>query len=194
MGGRSAMEVGDWGIIKAKGFLDIRKYVEPEPIETGYTEWIGNTPVVKQHEDYNGLIVINGDYTSRYCYPGHKKLHYECKKRLEHILNDRLTSTYWFDRWYMNGSSMAPHKDRPACEISVSMNISQDTHHGWPLMFDIDGEETPCFTQPGDAVIYKGMDFQHWRNKFHGNSFHQIFFHFVRTDGHYLEYANPPTS
>ncbi len=49
-----------------------------------------------------------------------------------------------------------------------------------------------CHTNPGDAVLYRGMEVPHWREKMGGNKdsyFHQIFLHYVRADGYFLEFA-----
>lgn len=188
--------VENWGVVKWEKFLDVSEYQETPPREknlTIYDEKGRIKSVVEKGELFNQKV-ITGVHSSRYGHPKHKDLFYQCKNNLELLLEEKLYPTYYFDRFYFSGSAMEPHVDREACEISVSMNISSNTDYDWPLYFDMDdgAEPKPFTTSPGDALIYRGIDLYHWREKLQGNKktyHHQIFFHFVRADGHYLEYA-----
>jgi len=165
----------DWTVVDCSGFIDVSDYIE-EPPKKFTNEECG---------------IIHGKTFSRYNCPKFKPLHYECKNKLEYLLQEKLYPTYYFDRFYFTGSKMDKHVDRESCEISVSLNISSNLDYDWALWFELD-EDIECFTSPGDAVIYRGIEIPHWRNKMKGNSksyFHQLFLHFVRADGHYLEYA-----
>ncbi len=44
---------------------------------------------------------------------------------------------------------------------------------------------TPVITKPGDAIIYKGIEVEHWREKFTGDFQAQVFLHYVRKEGKY---------
>ena len=96
-------------------------------------------------------------------------------------------------RFYFKGQELTRHHDRPACEISVSMNISTNATTPWPIYFELpNGEVKELYTDHGDAVLYKGMEVDHWRNPLKGTPkvyYHQIFMHFVRADGYHVEYA-----
>jgi len=165
----------NWTVIDCQKFVDVSDYVESPP--TSF--------------ENEKCGIISGRSCSRYNKPIFKKLHYECKNRVEYLLQEKLYPTYYFDRFYFTGSKMDKHVDREACEISVSLNISTNLDYDWGLWFDLD-EPIECFTEPGDAVIYRGIEIPHWRNKLKGNKksyFHQLFLHYVRADGHYLEYA-----
>ena len=63
----------------------------------------------------------------------------------------------------------------------------------WPIYFELpNGEVKELYTDHGDAVLYKGMEVDHWRNPLKGTPkvyYHQIFMHFVRADGYHVEYA-----
>ena len=48
------------------------------------------------------------------------------KNKLEYLLQEKLYPTYYFDRFYFNGSKMDKHVDRASCEISVSVKYSQN--------------------------------------------------------------------
>lgn len=102
-----------------------------------------------------------------------------------------LYPTYSFYRVYRNRDRLIKHTDRPSCEISCTacFGYSYDSNdYQWPIFFD--GHEVVM--QPGDLVIYKGMEKPHWRNKFDistKNAFHiQGFFHYVNANGPYSQF------
>ena len=43
----------------------------------------------------------------------------------------QLFPTYSYHRMYMEGAAMAHHSDRPACQISLTINLRQT--HEWPI-------------------------------------------------------------
>ena len=61
----------------------------------------------------------------------------------------------------------------------------RDSGEDWALYFD----GTPVVTNVGDAVIYKGMDVEHWREPFKGDHQAQVFLHYVRVDGKYAHFS-----
>jgi hypothetical protein len=98
------------------------------------------------------------------------------------ILGEEVLPTYTYSRVYKNGSVLNRHRDRPACEISISLNISKDVD--WPIFFQRpDGSETNLELENGAAVIYLGCQADHWRNKFNGNEYTQVFLHYVKANG-----------
>jgi hypothetical protein len=98
------------------------------------------------------------------------------------ILGEEVLPTYAYARVYKNGSTLERHRDRPACEISFTLNLTKDVD--WPIYFQrSDGSETLIELNPGDAVLYLGCQADHWRNKFEGEEHVQLFLHYVRADG-----------
>lgn len=102
-----------------------------------------------------------------------------------------LDPTYSFYRVYRKGDELTPHKDRPSCEISCTMcfNYSYDnTKYNWPIFMDGNAADL----KPGDLVIYRGCDLEHWREPFNiddENAWHvQGFFHYVDKNGPYKDY------
>jgi len=96
--------------------------------------------------------------------------------------------TYW--RHYQRGVELAKHRDRFSCEISTTICLGYDTsnlidedpNYGWPIyMEDITGQ-TPdgleVKLEPGDMVIYRGIELEHWRDKFKGLGHAQLFMHY----------------
>jgi hypothetical protein len=102
---------------------------------------------------------------------------------IEKETEKELYPTYSYARVYWNGSEMFKHFDREPCEYSVSVSVSIDLDP-WPIWMD--GIEIKLF--PGDIVIYKGQEVEHWREPYTGNQQCQIFLHYVDKNGPYAEY------
>lgn len=110
---------------------------------------------------------------------------------LEELLGEELIPSYWFSTTYHNKGWMNCHTDRPSCEISVTMNICGDT--AWPIKLkDLEGNNQSVVTPIGCGVAYLGTIVPHWRSplRTHKNDrFMQLFLHFVRKNGKYVDYA-----
>ena len=108
---------------------------------------------------------------------------------LQNIMQDNtgleLFPTYSYHRLSRNGNELSKHKDRPSCEISATLcfNYSyDDSKYQWPIYI----EENKIDLFPGDLVIYRGCDLNHWRNQFDidEDAWHlQGFFHYVDANG-----------
>jgi|TARA_B110000977_G_scaffold94658_1_gene125108 hypothetical protein len=118
-----------------------------------------------------------------------------------------LCPTYSYYRVYRPGQELERHKDRESCEVSTSVcfgiqynDVDKDYH--WSMYVDKDSNHTPKLGNfisannlgtpvqqtPGDILIYRGVDIEHWRDKFVAglNSYHvQGFFHYIDKDGPY---------
>jgi hypothetical protein len=97
---------------------------------------------------------------------------------IEHATGKRLFPTYSYGRIYWTGSTMKKHKDRPSCEYSVSLCVDADPEP-WAIWFETEA----VYLNPGDLVIYKGMEVEHWREEYTGSQQIQLFFHYVDADG-----------
>jgi hypothetical protein len=106
-------------------------------------------------------------------------------KKIPHIsqlLGEDVLPTYSYARVYKNGAVLERHRDRAACEISITLNLSKN--NDWPIYFQRpDNSETKVELNPGDAVLYLGCQADHWRNKFEGSEHIQLFLHYVRANG-----------
>lgn len=98
--------------------------------------------------------------------------------------------TYSYYRVYRNGEDLKKHTDRESCEISCTLcfNYSyDDSKYQWPIFMD----GNPVVLQPGDLVIYRGCDLDHWREQFNilEDAWHvQGFFHYVDRNGPYVDF------
>jgi hypothetical protein len=95
----------------------------------------------------------------------------------------KLFPTYSYFRVYKGGDVLARHVDRPSCEISVTLCLGFDAEKPWPIWIKGPNGATPVSLQAGDALIYRGIECPHWREKFEGNSQAQVFLHYVDQNG-----------
>jgi hypothetical protein len=124
-----------------------------------------------------------------------------------------LCPTYTYYRVYRPGMTLDRHKDRPSCEISTTICFGFKYNHvspeyRWGMYVDKDSWDTygqhgefisaknlgtPITQNPGDLIIYKGCDIEHWREPFlvgPGSYQVQAFFHYIDKNGpFYPEYA-----
>jgi hypothetical protein len=102
--------------------------------------------------------------------------------QVNQLLGEKVLPTYTYARIYKENSVLLRHRDRPACEISLTINLSKDVN--WPICFQRpDGSEANIELNPGDAVLYLGCQADHWREKFNGQEYTQLFMHYVRAHG-----------
>jgi Rps23 Pro-64 3,4-dihydroxylase Tpa1-like proline 4-hydroxylase len=83
---------------------------------------------------------------------------------------------------YKNGSELLRHTDRDACEISLTLHLHGDST--WPIWIETpNGEQRSVDLNPGDAMIYLGRTAPHWRDRYEGEYYTQVFLHYVRSRG-----------
>jgi hypothetical protein len=97
--------------------------------------------------------------------------------KIEENTGIELFKTYTYARVYKRGSILRIHRDRPACEISITLDLGGDPWSIWVL----DRDENPVEVKlnAGDALIYRGCEIHHWRGKFEGDKHAQVFMHYV---------------
>lgn len=99
------------------------------------------------------------------------------------LTEELVLPTYTYARIYKNGEILARHRDRPACEISLTVHIGGDADWGISIQKP-SSEEVTLNLKPGDAVLYLGCIADHWRDQpFTGQNYSQIFLHYVRSNG-----------
>ena len=94
-----------------------------------------------------------------------------------------LLPTYSFWRMYTYLADLKKHKDRPSCEISVTVKINS-CGEPWPIF--IEGKKIDL--ENGDGLIYKGCENEHWREEFQGDWHSQVFLHYVNKNGPHKEW------
>ena len=123
-----------------------------------------------------------------------------------------LAPTYTYYRVYRPGANLKRHKDRPSCQISATVcfgfeYFGMDEDYSWEVFVDPEsvnkkkpddefnrigeylsyGNPGIGYRQsPGDAIIYKGCEIEHWREPFNageGSYQVQVFFHYIDKNG-----------
>jgi len=103
----------------------------------------------------------------------------------------KLQPSYSYTRMYKKGDELKRHKDRYSCEISTTLNLGGDS---WPIYLspyeNVGIPDNKKFTmeskakgikvnlKPGDMLVYRGMELEHWREKFEGELCGQVFLHY----------------
>lgn len=143
--------------------------------------------LAKDFQEYCEKFKLQGDpqvpnASAMYNYVPHVRLLVEKISGVSDLLGEKVLPTCTYARVYRASAELLRHRDRPACEVSLTINLSKDSD--WPICFQRpDGSETCVELQPGDAAMYLGCQSDHWREKFTGNEHTQLFMHYVRSNG-----------
>lgn len=102
---------------------------------------------------------------------------------VSNLVEEQVLPTYTYARIYKNGEILARHRDRPACEISLTVHIGGDAV--WDISIQKPSfEEATLSLNIGDAMLYLGCVADHWRDQpFTGKNYSQVFLHYVRSNG-----------
>lgn len=125
-----------------------------------------------------------------YCwYAPYDHLLLTLKPKVEFLTGLTLLPSYSFARIYYKGATMMKHSDRPSCEISMTLTVDIDKTP-WPIWIETtQGINTPIDLYPCDAMIYRGMEIEHWRNEYvEGRRQVQIFLHWVDANGQHTDF------
>jgi len=106
----------------------------------------------------------------------------KCQPVMEKATGLKLYPAYTYARIYKKGDVLKRHKDRFSCEISTTMNLGGDA---WPIYLEPSGKEgmkgVKVNLKPGDMLVYRGCELEHWREKFKGKECVQVFLHYNNT-------------
>jgi len=169
-------------VFDSNNYLIVDKFISLEEAESLYKEFVVLPNVDPGIRDFQCPL--------SHAYYNHKPflvlLNYKVAM-LSDILNEKLLPTYCYARVYNHGEELKKHSDRPSCEISVTLNLGGDAD--WEIYITKpDGESVGVNLKPGQAMVYKGTVAEHWRNKFTGNKYAQVFLHYIRAYGEHAEH------
>ena len=107
---------------------------------------------------------------------------------ISELIGEPVLPTYSYARLYKKDEILEKHTDREACEISVTLNLGGDKD--WKIFFTKpNGEIVSINLKPGQAAIYLGIISEHWREKFEGEEYAQVFLHYVRSRGEHWQHC-----
>jgi hypothetical protein len=107
----------------------------------------------------------------------------QLRTRVERVCGLRLWPTYSYLRVYKRGNLLKAHRDRPSCEISMTVNLGMSSNAPWPIWIAGPTGVASVVLRPGDGLIYRGCDCYHWREPFPGHHLAQVFLHYVDRNG-----------
>jgi len=119
----------------------------------------------------------------------------KCHPIMEKITGLKLQPAYSYARLYKTGDVLKRHKDRFSCEISTTMylggdpwlihlspyeNVGRSEIHGGKkgITLESKAKGIKVNLKPGDMLVYRGCELEHWRNKFKGKDCAQVFLHY----------------
>ena len=98
-----------------------------------------------------------------------------------------LYKTYSYARTYKLDDELKRHKDRNACEVTVSLCLGNDDKP-WPIFIRDKDKNIHSFEmEAGDAVIFKGVELPHWREPNTYGACANAFLHYVDQHGPYAD-------
>lgn len=116
----------------------------------------------------------------------------DIQEKIEEVTGLSLCPTYSYSRIYTEGHLLKRHKDRLSCEVSATICLGYDYSiapdgYTWGMFVEKSGKVgqvgTEIHLNPGDAIIYRGCDIEHWREEFLGAIQSQVFIHYNDVNG-----------
>ena len=98
---------------------------------------------------------------------------------IEQVARVPLVPSYSYARTYYRNSFLEKHTDRRCSQFGISICLDKD-EHDWPLVItDKTGQDRSIELGPGDAVMFLGMQLEHYRATFEGTAQTQIFLFYM---------------
>jgi len=175
---------------KTKKYLVIKNAIPKDVANFVYNYFLIKKTVAKTLQDkkylppFDTTFGIFGDQQVSNSYAHYADIAMETlllmvKPLMEEKTKTKLVETYSYARIYIKGNELKRHKDRPSCAISCTMNLGGDP---WPIYIEPSGKENQKGKKvnlaPGDLLIYRGCELEHWREPFEGDHCVQVFLHY----------------
>jgi len=177
----------------------IKQAISKELTEFIYSYFLMKRNVARKLFDDRYISQLNSDYGvwndeqipetySHYADIVMETLLQNLQPKMEEETGLKLTPTYSYARIYKKGDVLKRHKDRYSCEVSTTLNLGGDK---WPIYLEPSGEEgkegIKVDLEPGDSLIYRGCELEHWREVFEGENCGQVFLHYNDASGENAE-------
>jgi hypothetical protein len=175
---------------QSNGCVVFKNFIDPVTIKT-ISQYMENKVRLSQWTKRPELFTYEKDPSSLLSYadPLIEVLLKDSVQTLEEITGLELYPTYSYARIYLKGDELTPHTDRPSCEVSVTVNVAT-VGKPWPIWMQVPGQDPiKVEMEPGDAVVYKGCEVTHWREKMVDADINvQFMMHYVNKNGPYADY------
>lgn len=182
----------DQDTFKKRGYVHLKNIIDPLTVDLVTHYAINDYRMDFAPEGAHGEPAQVHGAHSKYADPLMESLMMQLLPVMENATGLTLYPTYSYFRVYKPGDILPPHTDRSSCEISTTVCFNfnygdQQDSYSWPIFM----EGTPYAMNPGDIIVYRGIDREHWREEFKApeNSWHvQAFFHYVDANGPHAEW------
>ena len=146
------------------------------------SDWLINE---KTHNRLNQDVRFNIGIYADACRDAIPFVELLCEKinYISDLLEEKVLPTYSYSIIYKNNSLLHRHKDRHACDISISLHLGGDAKWDFGIKKP-NGEEVKLNLNVGDAILYLGCEAEHWREGlYQGKNYNQVMLHYVRSNG-----------
>jgi hypothetical protein len=173
---------------KEQGYVLVKNFIPADTAEYlfNYLRFSTHALVManKSKDIVHGDQQVPGSWGSRHGDMAFDALMKMMVPKMEEVTGLELWPTYTYTRLYKTGNSLAKHTDRPSCEISVTVKLDDTGEDGynWPIWM----KDSEYKLDKGDAVVYRGMDLEHWREVCDAPPdwrMGQVFLHYVDKNG-----------
>ncbi|MGD9980390.1 MAG: hypothetical protein AB7H66_06525 [Hyphomonadaceae bacterium] len=187
------------GDYAADGYAHVEGLIPPEVAEAFLRQLKADLPQATQQFHTHAPILKRTaiDIYAR-DYPPMLQFLWGLTPAMRELTQREVLPTYNYFRIYRQGDICRVHSDRPACEHSLSLTLGYSDALAWP--FEVgrgpisapgnieDGFGAELYAaiamQPGDAVLYRGVEHRHGRIQPNPNRWSaHMFLHYVDRDG-----------
>ncbi len=175
-------------IFTSQGYTFVKGFISKDLAKFLYDYLLFTTRAAQFQGGSRDDAQVVGALSAAHGDPAFEALILNIHHRMEECTGLKLIPTYSYRRLYKKGNVLLKHKDRPSCEISATIKLSDSGGYNWPIWM----VDTPYLLEDGDAVIYRGCELEHWRERCEGPDNYvigQVFTHFVDKNGPYTSFA-----
>jgi hypothetical protein len=113
--------------------------------------------------------------------------HHQLRQAVSDLAGEPLKPTYVYFVAYQAGAELPLHRDRPDCEVSVTLLLDHspepELQSPWPLHLHLSQQDVSIFQGIGDGLLYRGRRILHHRGRLPaGHMSASLLFHYVRAD------------
>lgn len=184
---------------KRDGYVKIPKALSKEIIEL-YKGFIDLTYTREMREPETGSY-LDGYMEIVHANPVDDSVLLYCKHVAEKIFgHEELVPAYSFSREYFKGSELKIHKDREACQFTLTVTMCRRGEGHAKIWFSDSEDKTNAVCEDleeGDVLVFNGATAYegskwHWRDPLTLDSLFQLFLHYVAIDNsHNADFSYP---